>query len=142
VLENIQAVSLVGVACLGIWAAISAFRVLRELLGFGPASGAGSASHGAGGDDYWDGYTAADDARDRAAAGAGLEAVYERASAMASAGEGQSQDFRHNTVTAAYDAGYMGKHLGDSVDPATHAAWSEGRSHREEDMKAWDEGRT
>ena len=38
-LENIQAVSLVGVACLGIWGAISAFKVLREMLSLDDGGG-------------------------------------------------------------------------------------------------------
>ncbi|MNW19713.1 hypothetical protein D3C71_2198220 [compost metagenome] len=40
--------SLVGVACLGIWGAISAFRVLRDLLEVGPSASGGSSGGGAG----------------------------------------------------------------------------------------------
>ncbi|MFM9928359.1 hypothetical protein VLK31_35695 [Variovorax sp. H27-G14] len=67
-----------------------------------------------------------------------MDAVYERAAAMAAAGEGQSDEFRHSTVTAAYDAGYSGRFLGDSVDPATSAAWNQARADRaEDDAKGW-----
>ncbi|MDN6886488.1 major capsid protein [Variovorax sp. CAN2819] len=47
-LENAQAVSLVGVACLGIWGAISAFRVLRELLEIGSSASSGRGGGGGG----------------------------------------------------------------------------------------------
>lgn len=66
-------------------------------------------------------------------AGSAMEAVYARAAAMAAAGEGQSEVFRHNTVTAAYDAGYSGGYLGDSVDPAAMQAYQDGQDARRED---------
>lgn len=68
----------------------------------------------------------------------GMDAVYERAAAMAAAGEGQSEDYRHNTITEAYDAGYSGRYLGDTLDPATSAAWNQARADRAEDnAKGW-----
>ena len=118
VIGQVAAVVSVGLAIMLVYTAISAVHWVRDALGGGDV-------------DPWEGYTAADDARDRAAAG--LDAVYARAAAMAAAGEGQSEDFRHNTVTAAYDAGYMGRRLGDSVDPATLRAWEDGNDARLED---------
>jgi hypothetical protein len=119
VIGQVAAVVSVGVMVLLVWVALSAFRNIRELLG------------GGGEVDPWEGYTADDDARDRAAAG--IDAVYARAAAMAAAGEGQSEDFRHNTVTTVYDSGYSGRYLGDSADPATLAAWQQGAADRKQD---------
>jgi len=106
----LSAVALVGVAKLGVDAAILAFQFVQDAIDGGGAAAAVSS-------------------------GGGIEAVYARAAAMAAAGEGQSEDFRHNTVTAAYDAGYSGRRLGDSVDPATLEAWKQGAAHRAEDSQ-------
>jgi hypothetical protein len=122
---QIASVVSVGIAVLLVYVALSAYRAMRTILEIDGAVGGGGTV------DHWEGYTADDDARDRAAAG--LDAVYARAAAMAAAGEGQSEDFKHNTVTAAYDAGYSGRRLGDSADPATLAAWQEGNDARRED---------
>ena len=91
--EQSESVGLVGAACLMVWGAIVAFKHVREALDLGGGGeryggGPGYESGGFSGDDYWDhysvvspggvsgdandfydGYTAEDDARDRAAAG-------------------------------------------------------------------------
>lgn len=120
--SQIAAVVSVGVMVLLVFVALSAFRNVRDALGGGGREA-----------DQWEGYTADDDARDRASAA--LDAVYARAASMAAAGEGQSEDFGHNTATSAYDAGYSGRRLGDTVDPATIAAWNQGAADRAEDKR-------
>ena len=103
----------VGTAYLLIDAAFTGFHVLAQVIGSGGSGSSGGSS-----------------------SGGGMDAVYERAQAMAAAGVGQSEDFRHNTVTAAYDAGYSGRHLDGSADPATLAAWEQGSADRRQDRKA------
>lgn len=122
VIGQVAAVVSVGMAVLLVWVALSAFRNIRDALG------------GDGGGDPWDGYDAQQDAKDRAAAA--MDAVYARASAMAAAGEGQSEDFGHNTAGAAWEAGYAGRVVGDTMDPAAQAAWEQGRLAAQEDSDA------
>lgn len=117
------ALVIIGLYALFVSVAVVTWGVERVMALVGGGDGGGK-----GGDDYWDGYSLVDDSRDR-----GLAAVYERAAAMAAAGEGQSEDFRHNTVTAAYDAGYSGRYLDGSADPAAIQAWNDGRDAMRED---------
>jgi hypothetical protein len=81
----ISAVASVGVVALFAPAIIKAFKLFRETLGVPQV-------------DHWAGYTAADDARDRAAAGLGanpgwLESAREHAMQMQLTGEGQSDAY-------------------------------------------------
>lgn len=83
VAEQAAPVAAVGIACLLVFVAVQAFNWVRAAVGQGgvgavSADAANGDDHWAGysvlnrGEseiDYWDGYTAADDARDRAAAG-------------------------------------------------------------------------
>jgi len=87
-LENAQAVSLVGVACLGIWGAITAFRVIRDLLEIGPSLSSG---RGAGGG-------AGSSSVDR------LAEAREHAQQMQLVGEGQSAAYAEAESRDQFDA--------------------------------------
>jgi len=114
VLENIQAVSLVGVACLGIWGAISAFRVLREMLSLGGGGGVPLS------------------AADR------MTRAREHAESLAAMGHGQSAAYAENAAVSAYDAGYMGRAFDESWGDEARERYSQAQADRSGDVaKGW-----
>jgi len=111
IIGQVAAVVGAGVAVLMVYAAIVAFRHFRDLVGDGGESSAASG-------------------RQRPAS---IEEVYERAAAMAAVGDGQSDEYGHNLRTEAFDSGYVGRRLGDIVDPSAMKAYQDGKAARAED---------
>jgi hypothetical protein len=110
IIGQVAAVVATGLAILMVYAALLAFRHFREVLGDGGAS--------------------ASPAREKPTS---MEQVYERAAAMAASGQGQSDVYGHNLATEAYDSGYVGRRMGDVVDPVAMKAYQDGQAARAED---------